>query len=133
MTEVPPPQGPPPPPPPPPGYGPGYPPPQPTDETLWAVLAHLSIFVLALIGPLLIYLLVGDQRPFAKRHALEALNFHITLTIASIVCAALFFLIVPLLLLVVIWIAAVVLAILAAVKAGNREDYRYPFTWRLVT
>ena len=126
------------PPPPPPGYQPPpppgeAPPPAPGDDVVWAVLAHLSIFVLALIGPLVIYLVVGDQRPFAKRHALEALNFHITLTIASVVCGVLFFLIVPLLLLVVIWVAAVVLAIVAAVKAGNREDYRYPMTLRLVS
>ncbi len=133
--------------PPPPGYAPPQPPGYPVapppgygqpvapagDQTAWAIVAHLSIFVLALIGPLIIYLVAGEQRPFAKRHATEALNFHITLAIASIVLGVLFFLIIPILLLIAMWLAALVFAVLAAVKAGNGQDYRYPLTLRLVS
>ena len=118
------------PPPPPPGTGPGAAAPPPGDDVLWAVLAHLSYFVISLIGPLLIYLLVGDQRPFAKRHAAEALNFQITVLIASVVAGLLIIVLVGIVLLPLVLIAGAVLSIIAAVKAGNHQDYRYPLTWR---
>lgn len=117
------------PPPPPPGTGPAAGPP-PGDDVLWAVLAHLSYFVLSLIGPLLIFLLVGDQRPFAKRQAAEALNFHITVLIASVVSGLLILVLVGIVLLPLVLIAGAVLSIIATVKASNHEDYRYPLTWR---
>jgi uncharacterized Tic20 family protein len=120
------------PPPPPPGPA-GYPPPVQTDDTVWAVLAHLSLFFLALLGPLLIYLLVGDSRPFAKRQAAEALNFHITLLLASVVSLLLIVIVVGFVLLAILVVGSVVLAIVAAVQAGNRQDFRYPFTWRLIS
>jgi uncharacterized protein len=120
------------PPPPPPGAGPGAAAPPPGDDVLWAVLAHLSYFVISLIGPLLIYLLVGDQRPFAKRHAAEALNFQITVLIASVVAGLLIIVLVGIVLLPLVLIAGAVLSIVAAVKAGNHQDYRYPLTWRPV-
>ena len=134
----------------PPGYGPGYgapaygpagygqPPAQggpvrPEDVT-WAVLGHLSIFVgLALVGPLIAYLVQKDASPFVRHHAAEALNFHITLTIAMIVSAVLMLLLVGFLLLIALFVVGAVLAIVAAVAAGNRQSYRYPLTIHFVS
>lgn len=120
---------------------PGFPPPRESDETTWAMLAQLSIFVLGLIGPLLIMLIGGQQRPFARAHAVEALNFHLTLLFAFIGGFILFlvgFVFWPLLIVVTLaWIAisiaAIVFAILAAIKAASGEGYRYPWTLRLVS
>lgn len=55
------------------------------DDTVWGVLAHLSIFVFALVAPLVIYLVFKDTSPFTRAHAAEALNFHLTLLIATMV------------------------------------------------
>jgi uncharacterized Tic20 family protein len=96
------------------------------------VLAHLSLFAFAFIAPLVIYLVKKDESPFTRHHAAEALNFHITLTIAVIVSFILVFVLIGFLLLAVIGIGSVVLAILAAVAAGRREYYRYPLTIRFV-
>lgn len=120
---------------------PGFPPPRESDETTWAMLAHLSIFVLGLIGPLLIMLIGGQQRPFARAHSVEALNFHLTLLFAFIGGFILFlvgFVFWPLLIVVTLaWIAisvaAIVFAIMAAIKASSGEGYRYPLTLRLVS
>lgn len=115
---------------------PGGPVPAPvqSDETVWAVLAHLSFFVLSLIGPLVIMLVAGPQRPFARANGVEALNFHITLLIAGLVSVVaavvtfgiLFFL--PL----AVAVYGAVFAVLAAVKSGRGEGYRYPLTLRMV-
>ncbi|MFZ0323757.1 MAG: DUF4870 domain-containing protein [Actinomycetes bacterium] len=115
-------------------YQPGGPLPAPLqqDETMWAVLAHLSLFVLSLIGPLVIILIAGQQRPFARANAVEALNFHLTLLFAFIVCVVLMFVLIGFVLAAALGVAAAVLAILAAVAAGRGEGYRYPLTLRLV-
>lgn len=116
---------------PPPGYGP---PGQPrTDDTIWGILAHLSIFVFALIAPLVIYLVFKDTSTFARHHAAEALNFHITLLIATLVSIPLVFVLIGIPLLIAIVIASFVFAILATIAASRREPYRYPLTIHFVS
>ena len=112
--------------PPPAGYGP------PQVDTIWAVLSHLSIFAFALLGPLVVYLVFKDTAPFTRQHAAEALNFHLTLLIASIVAIPLVIVLIGIPLLVLIAIGGVVLGILAAIAAGNRQPYRYPLTIHFV-
>jgi hypothetical protein len=103
---------------------------QPTsDETLWAVLSHISFFVIALIGPLVVMLVKGNESGFVRDQAVEALNFHITLLIASVVLAV-SLIGLPLVLLVVVWGA--IFTIVAAVRSSRGEPYRYPATLRLV-
>lgn len=131
--------------PPSPGYAPppGYqPPPYPghgqwggqstSDETTWAVLAHLSLFVLGFIGPLVILLTSGERSPFVRGHAAEALNFHITVLIACVVSFVLIFVVIGIFLLPAILIAAAVFAVIAAVAAGRHQPYRYPVNIRFV-
>src|SRR5512144_3243700 len=58
---------------PPPAYGgppPGAPP--TSDETLWAVLSHVSFFVIALIGPLIVMLVKGNESRFVRDQAVGA-------------------------------------------------------------
>jgi hypothetical protein len=95
-------------------------------------LAHLSYFVIALIGPLIIMLVAGQDRPFARAHAVEALNFHITVLIGVIISLILMIVIIGFFTLFAVLIAGVVFTIMAAIKAGQGEGYRYPLTLRLV-
>lgn len=126
------------PPPPAHGYGAGYGQ-QPggsqlsqQDERLWAVLAHLGGFVLGLLAPLVVMLVQGDKSPFVRRHAVEALNFQITVLIAAVASTVLMIVLIGFLLIFAVVTAWVVLMVLAAIKANNGEDYRYPMTIRLV-
>jgi uncharacterized protein len=104
-----------------------------SDDTTWALLAHLSFFVLGLIGPLVIYLVKKDSSPFVRQHAAEALNFHITVTLACFVSVLLIIVLVGVLLLLAVLLGGAVLAVLAAVAANRGESYRYPLTLRLVS
>jgi uncharacterized Tic20 family protein len=109
------------------------PPPAQEDATL-SILAHLSIFAFGLIGPLVLYLVVKDDpsKQMTKWHAAEALNFHLSLLIYSLVSAVLVLLIVGIFLLIALVIGGIVLGIIAAVAASKREPYRYPLTIRFV-
>ncbi|MEO3813580.1 DUF1707 and DUF4870 domain-containing protein [Sphaerisporangium sp. B11E5] len=99
-------------------------------ERLGAVAAHvLPVFGLSFVGPLIMLLTGGRTSPFIRAHAVEALNFHLTLAGAVLLLP---FTIVGALLIPVLLIAAVVLGVVGAASAGGDTPYRYPFTLRLV-
>lgn len=109
-----------------------------SDERQMAMFAHLSALVGIIIpfgnvlGPLLIWLLKKETMPFVDDQGKEALNFQITVTIALLVCIVLMFVLIGLLLLPLVGLAALILTVIAAVKANEGTAYRYPFTLRLV-
>ena len=108
------------------------------EQRQWAFFAHLSALsglVIPfgnLIGPLIIWQIKKDSMPFVAEHAKEALNFQITVSIALIVSFLLFIVLIGMLLLPLVGLGALILTIIAAVKANNGETYRYPFTLRLI-
>jgi len=112
--------------------------PAPTqDEKTWGMIAHLSALVagvigLPFLGPLIVMLTKGKESPWVNTQAKEALNFQITVTIALFVSAATMCLAIGFVLLPLVGLAALVLTIIAGIKANNGEMYRYPATLRLV-
>lgn len=104
----------------------------------WAMFCHLSAFLGFwfpfgnLIGPLVLWQLKREKDPFIDAQGKEALNFQLTVAIASAVCFLLMFVLVGFVLLGLLALGALVLTIIGGVKAGEGQAYRYPFTWRLV-
>jgi uncharacterized Tic20 family protein len=103
------------------------------------MIAHLSAFAGLLLpvigqigGPLVIWLTRKDTSAFVGSQAKEALNFNLTVAIATCVAVVLLFLGIGVPLLVILYLAWVVLTILAASRANEGIDYRYPATLRLV-
>jgi uncharacterized Tic20 family protein len=113
------------------------------DSNTFALAAHLSallsLFIgVPFVGPLVIYLVKKDD-PFVRQHAAEALNFNLSIMLYGV---ALFVIGLILLIVVVgflVWLLVLplilawfILVIVAAVKAGQGEAYRYPLTIRFV-
>jgi len=108
------------------------------EERTWALVAHLStlsncIGIPGFVGPLIIYLIKRDEMPFASRQAKEALNFQISIFIYVIVSVVLMLVAIGVLLLIAIGIVSLIFTIVAAVKANDGFDYRYPMTIRLIS
>jgi uncharacterized Tic20 family protein len=124
---------------PPPGYGAppqGWtaPPATPSSEdTVWAGLAHLSGFLIPVIGPLVVYLVKKDDSPHARQHGAEALNFHLTVLIGFVVSAVLTLVLIGILGLIFLSVWSLVLTIVAAVKGFQGQPYRYPATFHFLT
>lgn len=97
-----------------------------------AMLAHILGIVTGWLGPLIIYLVAGADKPFAKKQGAEALNFQITILIGYIASWVLAFVMIGFVLLPVVWIVNLVFCIMAAVAVNKGEDYRYPFAIRLI-
>lgn len=103
-----------------------------TDETSMGALAHVLGIFFAFVGPLIILLTKGDQSTFVKHHAIEALNFSITVALAGFVSALSMLVLIGFLLFPIVVIGALVLHVMAAVAASRGEWYRYPVCLRLI-
>jgi uncharacterized Tic20 family protein len=119
--------------PPPAGYQPG-----PYDDPglrdpVWAVLAHASLYVVPLIGPLVIYLVYKDSSPYTRHHAAEALNLAITLAIATVASLVLMLLLVGFVMIIAVVLWGLVAPVLGILAASRRQAYRYPVTLHLVS
>ncbi|HEY3685673.1 MAG TPA: DUF4870 domain-containing protein [Streptosporangiaceae bacterium] len=123
-----------------PGYGPpagpppwqGGPPPSSVgDDRMLATLAHIGGIVAGFIPALIIYLIKKDSSPYVRKQAAEALNFQITVTIASIVSAILIVVVIGLLLVMAVWVINIVFCIIAGVAANRGDDYEYPAWTRI--
>ena len=97
------------------------------------MLAHLSIFVLSIIGPILILVVFGKRSAFVADQSKEALNFHITVLIAGVVSFLLCFVLIGFVLLPIVIVGSMVLGVIAALQANQGIPYRYPLTLRLVS
>ncbi|MBA1381265.1 DUF4870 domain-containing protein [Pseudomonas brassicacearum] len=113
--------------------------PQPSKEARqWAMFCHLSALLGiwipfgTLIGPLVLWQLKRDSDPFIDAQGKEALNFQITVAIASAISLLLMVVVIGFFLFGLVAIGALVLTIIGGVKANEGQPYRYPFTWRLV-
>jgi len=105
---------------------------RPDEEKMWAIGAHIGPLLLGFVAPLVVWLVFKDRSAFLNRHGKEALNFQISYFIYFVVATFSLILLIGFLLLPVVGIAWLVFMIIAAVKASNFEDYRYPLTIRLI-
>ncbi|GAB2927932.1 DUF1707 and DUF4870 domain-containing protein [Nonomuraea fastidiosa] len=99
-------------------------------ERLGGALAHLiPLLGFPIVGPLLLLVTGAKTSPYMRKHALEALNFQITVVGATILLP---FTVVGIVLLPFILVFGVVLSVVGGVKALQGDDFRYPMTLRLV-
>ncbi|HMO31630.1 MAG TPA: DUF4870 domain-containing protein [Lacibacter sp.] len=103
-----------------------------SDEKTLAILSHLLGIFFSFIPALVIYLSKKDQSPYVAEHAKEALNFQLSILIYYIISGILVILLIGLLLLMVVYFGALILAIIATIKANDNVLYRYPFTIRII-
>ncbi len=116
-------------------------------DRYWAIAAHLSVFVLWFLGPLIVLLVRGNESDYVKGHSQESLNFQITvflcvlaLGIVASLGMILAFLVLPAVLatiayvsMAVVGIAQIILVIMGAIDAYNGVQYRYPISIRFIS
>lgn len=103
-----------------------------SDERTMAILSHVLCLVVAFWAPLIIYLLKKDDSKFVAEHAKESLNFQISLIIYAIICCILIIVLIGILLIWALGIVAIILIIVATIRASEGKIYRYPFCIRLI-
>lgn len=109
------------------------------NERTWGMLAHLAALaglVLPLLGnvlgPLVVWLARREQSAFVGAQAKEALNFNITVALASVACGVLALVMIGFLLGMALFVFWLVMTLIAAIRANEGVAYQYPFSLRLV-
>ncbi|MEU1883188.1 DUF1707 and DUF4870 domain-containing protein [Streptosporangium sp. NPDC020072] len=99
-------------------------------DRLGAAAAHLlPLTGLLAIGPLIMMLTAGKTSPYVRRHAVEALNFQLTLLGVTVLLAIT---VVGTVLLPVVWLGGMVLSVIGGMAALGEGGFHYPFTMRPV-
>ena len=112
------------------------------DARTWAMWCHLAGLAWLLwwivpviggvVGPLIVWQAKRDEYAFVDEQGKEALNFQISMLIYWIIAGFLCLGCIGFVLLPMVTVADVILAIVASIKAGNGQSYRYPLNMRLV-
>ncbi|WP_232319984.1 DUF1707 and DUF4870 domain-containing protein [Herbidospora daliensis] len=100
-----------------------------TDRVAGAAAHLITLTGLFVVGPLIMLLTAGRTSPYVRRHAMEALNFHLTVFGATILLP---FTVVGIVLVPLFWVLGIVLSIVGGASALADGDFRYPLTIRLI-
>ncbi|MGH8354214.1 MAG: DUF4870 domain-containing protein [Pseudomonas sp.] len=104
----------------------------------WGMFCHFAAFFGLvfpfgnLLGPLIVWQIKKDFDPFVDAQGKEALNFQISVSLAVLLCFLLMLVVIGFPLLALVGVGALVLTIIAGIKANEGQAYRYPFCWRLI-
>ncbi|MFS0674719.1 DUF4870 domain-containing protein [Ornithinibacillus sp. 179-J 7C1 HS] len=102
------------------------------DDRLFAMLLYILSFPFPVLGPLLIWLIKRDNSAFVDFHGKEYFNFIISFTIYTIISSILMIILIGFLLAFIVGITAIILTIIAAVKAYQGETFRIPLVIRFI-
>lgn len=126
-----------------------------SDDTMWAIFAHVGVFLLGLLAPLIILIIYSQKSPYVARHAKSSLNHQLSLMLYIFVWLAvaagigfavygvaggkdgpLIGFVVGYILFLIgtifLSIANLVFLIIATITASKGEYYRYPMTIKFV-
>lgn len=106
----------------------------PQDQKTMAMLSHVLGIFTCFVGPLVIWLINKDKpdAAFVNDQAKEALNFQITMAIGYFASGVLMMILIGFLTYIAFALASLILSIMAAMKANEGVEYRYPFAIRLI-
>jgi uncharacterized protein len=110
------------------------------EERQWAMFAHLSALAgllvggFTFVGPLVIWLIKKDESKFVDAHGKESLNFQLNILIYYLISIAVTVvtcgIAIPLPLALMVY--AIVMPIIAGIKANEGKMYEYPLTFRII-
>lgn len=108
-----------------------------TDRSL-AILAHLSTLIaavisvgwLSILGPLIMWLVFKNSRPFVRQASAGAFNFAVGLWVAGLIAWVLVITVIgiPIALIIglVVLVVTILFPVLGAMRANKGEAYSYP-------
>lgn len=114
------------------------------DDRLWAIVAHLSAPIAALVsagwltivGPLIVWLAKKDSSPFVRNAAAGAFNFTISMWLTSLIGWILTITVIGAVigipLIIIGSLGSIILGIVGAIKTSGGDSYTYPWQLRLL-
>ncbi|MBL4953885.1 DUF4870 domain-containing protein [Neobacillus sp. OS1-32] len=103
-----------------------------SDERMLAALMYVLSFFAPILGPLIIWLIKREESSFIDYHGKEYFNFFISYTVYCFISGILVIILIGFVALAVLGIMAFVFTIIAAIKAYEGYEYRFPLIFRLI-
>jgi uncharacterized protein len=101
------------------------------DRLMAAGIYVLSIFF-PVIAPLVIWLIKKDESSFIDYHGREYFNFLISYTVYLTVAGISMIILIGFVLLPIVGVMLFIFTIIAAIKAYEGNEYRFPLIFRLI-
>jgi len=105
----------------------------------WAMICHVSALIGLLangigfvLAPLIVWLLKKEEHAFVDQQGKEAVNFQLTMLIVLLIGGLLTLVAIGLVVIVIAALVMTIFPIIAAIKANDGVDYRYPFSIRFI-
>jgi hypothetical protein len=92
----------------------------------------ISIFLIGVLAPLVLWLVLKDTDPEIDYHGKESINFQLNILFWWLIAFLLSFCLIGIPLLIVLPVVELVLVIIAAVAAVQGQRYRYPAIYRIL-
>lgn len=108
------------------------------EERTWATLMHLGGFSgfiwgpLAIVVPLVMWLVKRGKSPFIDDHGKEAVNFQISVWLWVLISMILIICLIGIPMLIVLPFFWIIMSIVMAVRSNRGEYVRYPMTFRFI-
>jgi uncharacterized Tic20 family protein len=105
------------------------------EDKQWGMFCHLSALLglviggLFIVGPLVCWLAKKDSSKFVDYHGKESVNFQLCILIVTFICAIT---IIGIPIAIVLAFVAIIMPIIAGMKANEGEYYQYPYIFRLI-
>jgi hypothetical protein len=103
-----------------------------SEERLLAAGIYVLNLFFPVLAPLIIWLIKKDESSFIDYHGREYFNFVISYFIYSVIAGILSIIIIGIFILWVLGIAYLIFSIIAAVKAYEGNEYKFPLIFRLI-
>lgn len=109
-----------------------------SEENNWSLFSHLGLLAGMFIPfgsillPLLIWQINKDKSEFVTDHAIEALNFQLSMFIVYLGCAVLCFILIGIPMVIIAFVLHIIYSIKGASAANRGDYYDYPFNIRFI-
>ncbi|MDQ1145434.1 putative Tic20 family protein [Bacillus sp. SORGH_AS 510] len=103
-----------------------------SDERLYAAGIYVLSLFFPVLAPLIIWLLKREQSSFIDYHGKEYFNFFISYTVYFIISGLLMIVLIGFITTPILGVMLLVFTIIAAVKAYEGNDYRFPLIFRII-
>lgn len=102
------------------------------NDSLWLGLMHLSGLFIFIFPPIIVWFLIKDKVRNSRQHAIDVLNFQISMFIYLICAGFMVFLIIGLPLAILLGIFSTIVILVNSIKVFTNQDYRYPLTLKIL-
>ncbi len=101
-------------------------------KNIWLPLLHLSGLLFLVFPPIIIWIWKKDEIENIKEHAIDVINFQLSMFIYFIAAGFLVFILIGLPIVMLLGIYSTVIIIINTIKVANNQPYKYPITINII-